>query len=176
MDKNKENKMNKKKNSIAKILKIAGITILSGAGIVCPFIETQHQYFVQKGKGLDLTIRGNHLKKGDHNYVLTDQACEMLSFDTTQLQRDIAIGGMKAACADLDKYNSQLNLKLCTTNAEYAKEYDIPKVDKIGKQDIPIYITDKYQDTNMGKACTVVNVFDYTLNNMSITFRKKYFF
>ena len=107
---------------------------------------------------------------------MTDQFCKLLSYeDTTQEDRDLAINGLKEAYTTLNEYNSKLNFNFCTTNKDFAEQYNIPKVNSIGKRDIPLYLTTDILENNkyvMAKTNWDYNSFTYEMKDLSITIKK----
>lgn len=172
-----------KKKDILDILKWMGIGAIGGvaiAGGICLVSDGIQNHYAGMSKGIPLLVDGVHMKKGNHNYVITDKFYyELKSYDAPEEDRKMIIDGLKEAYNTLDKYNSQLNFKLCTTVDEVAEKYDIPKVDKIGKQDIALYLTDDVLSNNpyvMANTDWNYNQLSYEMEKLNITFRSKYAF
>lgn len=171
-----------KKKDVLDILKWMGIVVLggvAGSGGMWLVLDAQENHFKNMGNGLCLLKDGVHMKQGEHNYVITDQFYEYLTYDTTPEQQDLAINCLKEGCKTMDKNNSCLDFNLCTTNDVASKKYNIQKIDKAGKQDIPLYITDKVLENNehvMAKTDWSYDSFNFQMKDLSITFRKKFMF
>lgn len=170
-----------KKKDILDILKWAGIFVLVGATVVNKaymIMDIIRSYHTGKSQGLPLLANDIHLKKGDHNFVITDSFySELTNSNFSEESKKMIIDGLKEAYTTLDYYNSQLNFKLATTVDEAAEKYSITKVNKVGKQDIALYMTDKVLKNNeniMANTESQHNPFNYEIENVNITFRTKY--
>lgn len=169
-----------KKNEVLDILKWMGIIVIggvAGAGGMYLVMDGIENHYASMSHGIPLFKDGIHMKKGDHKFVITDNFYNLLSYDTPEEDQKMVIDGLKEAYTTLDNYNSQLNFKLATTVDEVAEKYNIPKVDKIGQQDIPLYMTEEVLDGNkyvMAHTDWKYNLFSFEMEKLSITFKKNY--
>ena len=170
----------KKNNDISNFLKTMNIFVIAGAvGIGGGFllVDGINKHYEKLSGGLPLLVDGAHLKAGTHKVVIGGQFMEMLKYDTTEEDQDLAIRGICKAYENLNQLNSEkLQFKLCTTE-DGLEKYGITKVDKIGSNDIPLYITDQIIDGNKNiMALTDWDYNDWTreLKDQSITYQKHY--
>ncbi len=172
--------MGKKRDGIKGILKMAGIAIIGaaiGIGGMNLTLDLVDHHHASVADGLPLLANGVHLKEGEHNVVITEQFDEMLHFGTTEEDEFLVVNAFKEAYTTLNNYNSKVNFNLCTQDENLAEKYDIPKVDSIGKQDIPLYMTTEVLDNNknvMAHTNWHYELFSHELKDLSITFRKNY--
>ena len=166
--------------NIKDLVNLLGIIVIGGgAGIGGTLLafDAQEKHFANISQGLPLMKGGIHLKKGKHNVVITDQFYELLTYETPQEDKDLVLNAFKEAYKNLNKYNSKLNFNLCTTVDEVANYYNLPKVSSIGKQDIPLYVTEGVLEGKNGVMAATnwkYDSFTYEMTNLDITFRKKY--
>ena len=169
-----------KKVTFLTVLKMAGIGAIGGAlgiggaWLACDLIDN---HFSSMSQGLPLLAPGVHMKSGDHNIVITDQFCELLSYGTTQEDEYLVMNSFKESTKNLNQYNSKLNFNLCTTDSTIAEKYDITYVDSVKKDDITLYATEGVLSNNpgvMGNTDWDYDFFTHEMKDLSITFRKKY--
>lgn len=170
-----------KKKDVLDILKWMGIIVIggvAGAGGMYLLTDGIQSHYANMSQGIPLLVDGVHMKKGDHNFVITDKfSYKLTSFNAPEEDQKMIIDGLKEAYTTLDTYNSQLNFKLATTVDEIAEKYNIPKIDKVGKQDIALYMTNEVLDGNervMAHTDWSYNPFNYEMKDLSITIRTKY--
>ena len=151
---------------------IAGTGLgFGGAKLAIDLIESN---VASKGKGLPLLKAGVHLKEGNHRIVIDDQFYEMLTYETTKEDQDLAINGIAKAYENLNQLNRGIKFELCTTVPELTN-YGLTKVDKVGKSDIPLFVTTENLDGSknvLAHTNWTYNFFNGELKDQSITFRK----
>ena len=171
-----------KRKEIVDILKWGGIIVLGGAvlggGAILAF-DVQKNHFKDMSSGIPLLVDGIHLSQGDHNCVITESFHKYLTFNQTEETQNLVMNALKEAYTTLNTYNSKLNFNLCTTVDSLAQKYNIPLVNKIGKQDIALKMIDGVLDNNknvMAHTNWDYNSFNYQMKDLSITYTTKYAF
>lgn len=158
--------MNNKKMLFA-VLSLAGLA-LSGCGPS----QVESKDTVVWYQEMPLISEGVHMKKGSHNYVITEQFYRLFTDDVLAQNQKMAINAFKEAYSNLDKYTKSLSFNLCTTVDEVASKYDIQKVDSVGEQDIALYIVDD-NNAALAKASISYDSKSKQMKELSITFRKE---
>ena len=116
--------------------------------------------FIKRSEGLPLAMVGCHLRKGEHNVVITDQFYDILTFDETKAERqEFAIKSMQEA---FDMIMTTFGVEFCKVD-DLQKYYDFfaPHVKEIlsnycirinSDEDIldvnPLYIRTKFLEIN----------------------------
>lgn len=90
---------------------------------------------IYKGRGLNQTIPGNHLRAGEHKVVFTEEFWNIVKKNTPEYNFKMAINGINEAFNTLNEINSGISFKVCT-NCDYFVDYGFEKVDNFTKHDI----------------------------------------
>lgn len=169
----------RKHSDLSDILKWMGIIVISGGvgiGGSMLVIDGIDRHYEKLTGDLPLLVDGAHLKAGTHRVVIGGQFMNMLKYDTTEEDQDLALRGIAKAYENLNDLNSEkLQFKLCTTE-DGLQKYGITKIDKINKNDIPLYITNDFAENPNIMAETDWHYDNWTreLKDQSITYKKKY--
>lgn len=169
----------RKHSDISDILRWMGIIVISygvGIGGSMLVIDGIDRHYEKLTGDLPLLVAGAHLKAGTHRVVIGGQFMNMLKYDTTEENQDLALRGIAKAYENLNDLNSnKLQFKLCTTE-DGLEKYGITKIDKIGQNDIPLYITNDFAENPNIMAETDWHYDNWTreLKDESITYKKKY--
>ena len=129
----------------------------------------------KKTAGLNLMPGDFHMKKGNHRVVITNQFWEAYIPDASEVDKKITVNGMKKAYKDLNDACSGISFELCTTEDEPTK-FGIPKIDKVKKNDIPLYVEDLIDNNKyvLGNAhCENINPFTFEIGKLDITYKKE---
>lgn len=151
------------------VLSLAGLALSSCGPSQAEGKDTSRVVWYQE---MPLISEGVHMKKGSHNYVITEQFYRLFTDDVLAQNQKMAINAFKEAYSNLDKYTKSLSFNLCTTVDELASKYDIQKVDSVGEQDIALYIIDD-DNVALAKASVSYDSKSKEMKELSITFRKE---
>ena len=168
--------MNKK--DVKDILTWLGIAVLGGslvAGGTMFVFDAIDSHHAKISEGLPLLHGGIHLKKGEHKVVITDQFYKLLSYDTPQEDQDLVVNAFKEAYKNLNKYNTGVNFKLCTTSEEASEKFNLPITESFKNDDIKLYATDGIINNNKNVLAATdwdYDFFTYEMKDLSINFKK----
>lgn len=150
--------------------------ILGGGGTLLLF-DINAANHAKMGEGLSLFVPGVHIGKGEHYVVATDQFYKVVSAGTPEETQKFIFDSLKYTYNHFNKYNSCVSFTFCTTSDEVATKFGVKKIEKYGKGDIPLYATEDIISNNnyvMAKTDWKYNILSYEMEDLSITFRKKY--